>query len=114
MSSVPSPASRTSSACGRSITAQTAWQRRTSSSPRWHSCCIVRSKRNSGAAARLDLSATEALTALNSVRMVDIALGDGTTKRSVTHGSQRAATVLRALGIELDPPTPPQRGETVM
>jgi hypothetical protein len=37
--------------------------------------------------------------------MVDIALGDGTTKRSVTHGSQRAATVLRALGIELDPPT---------
>jgi transposase len=36
------------------------------------------------------------------------------TKRSVTHGSQRAATVLRALGItELDPPTPPQRGETV-
>jgi hypothetical protein len=46
--------------------------------------------------------------------MVDIALGDGATKRSVTHGSQRAATVLRALGIELDPPTPPQRGETVM
>jgi len=46
--------------------------------------------------------------------MVDIALGDGATKRSVTHGSQRAATVLRALGItELDPPTPPQRGETV-
>jgi hypothetical protein len=49
------------------------------------------------------------------VRLVDIALGDGTTKRSVTHGSQRAATVLRALGItELDPPTPPQQGETVM
>jgi hypothetical protein len=43
------------------------------------------------------------------VRLVDIALGDGTTKRSVTHGSQRAATVLRAPGlIELDPPTPPQ------
>ncbi len=66
-------------------------------------------------AARLDLSAAEALTALKSVRVVDIDLGDGTTKRSVTHGSQRAATVLRALGIsELDPPTPPQRGETVM
>jgi transposase len=60
-------------------------------------------------AARLDLSAAEALTALKSVRLVDIALGDGTTKRSVTHGSQRAATVLRAPGlIELDPPTPPQ------
>ena len=34
--------------------------------------------------ARLDLSATEALTALKSVRVVDIDLGDGTTKRSVT------------------------------
>ena len=66
-------------------------------------------------AARLDLSAAEALTALKSVRLVDIALGDGTTKRSVTHGSQRAATVLRALGLtELDPPNPPQQGETVM
>jgi transposase len=66
-------------------------------------------------AARLDLSAAEALTALKSVRLVDIALGDGTTKRSVTHGSQRAAAVLRALSItELDPPNPPQQGETVM
>ena len=66
-------------------------------------------------AARLDLSATEALTALKSVRVVDIALGDGTTKRSVTHGTQRAAAVLRALGIsQLDPPTPPQQGETLM
>jgi hypothetical protein len=66
-------------------------------------------------AARLDLSATEALTALKSVRVVDIDLGDGTTKRSVTRGTQRAATVLRALGItDLDPPTPPQQAETVM
>jgi hypothetical protein len=49
------------------------------------------------------------------VRLVDIALGDGTTKRSVTHGSQRAATVLRALGItELDPPTPPQQDRHVV
>jgi len=64
---------------------------------------------------RLDLSATEALTALKSVRLVNIALGDGNTKQSVTHGSQRAACVLRALGItELDPPTPPQQGEIVM
>jgi len=66
-------------------------------------------------AARLDLSATEALNALKSVRVVDIALGDGTAKRSVTHGTQRTAAVLRALGItELDPPAPPRQGETVM
>jgi transposase len=65
-------------------------------------------------AAALDLSATEALNALKSVRVVDIALGDGSTKRCVTRGSQRAAIVLRALGItDLDPPTPPQPGETV-
>jgi transposase len=66
-------------------------------------------------AARLDLSAANALTALKSVRVVDIDLGNGTTKRSVTRGSQRAATVLRALGIaDLDPPTPPIRDQTPM
>jgi transposase len=66
-------------------------------------------------AARLDLSATEALTALKSVRVVDIDLGDGTTKRSVTAGTHRAATVLRALGIDkTDPPIPPKPGETIM
>ena len=65
--------------------------------------------------ARLDLSATEALTALKSVRVVDIDLGNGTTKRSVTRGTQRAAAVLRALGItDLDPPTPPQPGQTIV
>jgi transposase len=66
-------------------------------------------------AARLDLSATEALTALKSVRVVDIDLGDRTTKRSVTRGTQRAAAVLRALGItDLDPPAPPPQDKTVM
>jgi hypothetical protein len=66
-------------------------------------------------AARLDLSATEALTALKSVRVVDIDLGDGTTKRSVTAGTHRAATMLRALGInKIDPPIPPKPGETIM
>ena len=66
-------------------------------------------------AARLDLSATEALTILKSVRVVDIDLGNGTTKRSVTPGTQRAAAVLRAIGItDLDPPTPPIAGQTVM
>lgn len=65
-------------------------------------------------AAHVELSATEALTALKSVRVVDIDLGNGETKRSVTRGTQRAAAVLRALGItELDPPTPPTSGQTV-
>ena len=66
-------------------------------------------------AAGLDLSATQALTALKSVRVVEIDLGNKTTKRSVTRGTQRAASVLRALGIsELDPPAPPQPGQTIM
>jgi transposase len=66
-------------------------------------------------AARLDLSATEALTALKSVRVVDIDLGDGTTKRSITAGTHRAAMVLRALGInKIDLPIPPKQGETIM
>ena len=66
-------------------------------------------------AARLDLSATEALTALKSVRVVDIDLGDGTTKRSVTPGTPRAAAVLRALGIaNRAPPTPPTASQTLM
>ena len=66
-------------------------------------------------AAGLDLSATEALTALKSVRVVEIDLGDGASKRSVTRGTQRAASVLRALAItDFDPPAPPQPGQTVM
>lgn len=65
-------------------------------------------------AARLDLSATAALKALRSVRVVDIDLGNGATKRSVTRGTQRAAAVLRALGItELDPPVPSRPGQTM-
>lgn len=56
-------------------------------------------------AARLDLSATDALEALRTVRVVDIDLGDGQTKRSVTQGSVHARRVLRALGItKLEPP----------
>lgn len=66
-------------------------------------------------AAQLDLSATAALTALRSVHVVDIDFGNGTIKRSVTRGTQRAAAVMRALGIvDLHPPLPPQQGETVM
>ena len=66
-------------------------------------------------AAKLDLSATEALTVLKSARVVDIDLGNGTRKRCVTRGPQRAARILRALGVtELDPPTPPTHDETRM
>jgi len=55
------------------------------------------------------------LNALKSVRVVDIALGNGAPpKRCVTRGTQRAAAVLRALAItDLDPPTPPQPADTV-
>ena len=66
-------------------------------------------------AAHIDLSATEALTILKSIRIVDIALGNGTIKRTVTTPSQRAATILRAIGIKaLDPPTPQTSGQTIM
>jgi transposase len=66
-------------------------------------------------AAGLDLSATQALTALESVRVVDFKVGDGPTKRSVTRGTQRAAAVLRALGItELEPPMAPERDQTAV
>ena len=55
--------------------------------------------------AELDLSATEALQALRSVRVVNLQLGSGRTKRVVTHGTARANSILTALGIvERDPP----------
>jgi transposase len=41
-------------------------------------------------AAGIDLSATQALIALKTVRVVDIDLGGGVTKRSVTRGTHRA------------------------
>jgi transposase len=63
----------------------------------------------------LDLSATEALQALRTVRVVEIQLGDGRTKRSVTRGTARAARILSALGItDLDPPTPPKEVSRTM
>jgi transposase len=66
-------------------------------------------------AARLDLSASEALSILKSIRVVDIDLGDGTTKRSVTAGTQRADPLLRALGItNREPPPPPTGSQTLM
>jgi hypothetical protein len=43
-------------------------------------------------------------------QVVDIDLGNGTTKRCVTQPTQRAAVMLRALGIsDLKPPTPRRR-----
>ena len=45
-------------------------------------------------AAGHDLSATEALQALRSVRVVDLNLGENQAKRSVTRGTARAAQIL--------------------
>jgi transposase len=65
--------------------------------------------------AELDLSATEALQALRSVKVVDFILADGRAKRCVTRGSERAAGILRALGIaELDPPAPSNGDKTMV
>jgi len=65
--------------------------------------------------AGLDLSATEALAALKSLRVVDIALTDGSTKRCVTQPTQRVAAILRALGISaIKPATPPPGDQTLL
>jgi len=54
--------------------------------------------------AGLDLSSKEAWQILKTVRVVEIDLGHGEQKRSVTQGTARAARILRALGIsDLDP-----------
>jgi len=55
-------------------------------------------------ASDIDLSSKEAWQLLQTIRVVEIDLGDGERKRSVTHGSARAARILKALGIShLDP-----------
>jgi transposase len=54
--------------------------------------------------AGLDLSSREAWQILKTVRVVEIDLGQGERKRSVTQGTTRAAAILRAVGItDLDP-----------
>jgi len=54
--------------------------------------------------AGLDLSSHEAWQTLKTVRVVDIDLGNGEHKQSVTQGSRRAAAILHTLGIkDLDP-----------
>ena len=66
-------------------------------------------------AAGLDVSASEALNALKTVRLVDIDLGGGKTKRCVTRGSDRAARILKAVGItDTNPPTSSDPRETLM
>ena len=55
-------------------------------------------------AAGVDLSSKEAWQLLKTVRVVEIDVGQSQRKRSVTHGSARAALVLKTIGItDLDP-----------
>ena len=61
-----------------------------------------------------DLSAEQALEALQTVCVVDTALGEGKIKRSVSRGSARADRLLRAFGItDPKPPVPPP-GEEIL
>lgn len=56
--------------------------------------------------AGIDISSKEAWQLLRTVRVVEIDLGNGERKRSVTEGSTRAARILTAVGIKhLDPDT---------
>jgi transposase len=55
-------------------------------------------------AAQIDISSEEAWQLLRTVRVVEIDLGNGEQKRSITHGSARAARMLKAVGVKnLDP-----------
>lgn len=66
-------------------------------------------------AAQLDFSASEALRALRTVRVVDLHLADGSLRRIVTRGSPRAAQILRAVGIaHRSPPVPHPGNCTVL
>lgn len=66
-------------------------------------------------AAGLDLSPPQALQALRTVRVMDIALGNGQIKRSVARGSVRCGPVLKALGItDFEPPEPAKGEEEII
>jgi transposase len=56
--------------------------------------------------AGIDLSSWETWQALKTVRVVDIDLGQGEHKQSVTQGSGRAAMMLKTLGIRTLDPAP--------
>jgi transposase len=63
----------------------------------------------------LDFSASEALQALRTVRVVQIDVGHGRTKRSTTRGNARAARILSALGLtKLDPPEAARKAQSPM
>lgn len=66
-------------------------------------------------AARSTLSSAAAWRALETVRVVELELGER-CQRCVTRGSRQAAEVLRVLGLsqQLDPPPPPAGRETIM
>ncbi len=56
--------------------------------------------------AQIDISSEEAWQLLKTVRVVEIDLGEGEQKQSVTHGSARAARILKAAGVKnLEPDT---------
>jgi transposase len=62
--------------------------------------------------AGLDLSSKEAWQILQTVRVVEIDLGHGEQKRSVTQGTTQAARILRVLGIsDLDPDAEAKSGK---
>ena len=63
--------------------------------------------------AGIDLSSKEAWQTLRTVRVVDIDLGNGEHKQSVTQGSSRASTILRTLGIKDLDPAPRKEPERV-
>ena len=54
----------------------------------------------------IDISSKHAWQLLQTVRVVDIHLGNGGHQQSVTQGSSRAAMILRALGIHDPDPAP--------
>lgn len=56
----------------------------------------------------IDLSASDAMQALKTVKIVDFTLGNDEQKRTVTKGSNRAARILTALGVH-NPNTPPKQ-----
>jgi transposase len=63
--------------------------------------------------AGMDLSSREAWQTLKTVRVVDIDLGNGEHKQSVTQGSRRAAAILSTLGIKDLDPVPGKAGQHV-
>lgn len=65
--------------------------------------------------AGLDLSATEALRVLKSVRLIDIRTPGAQPSRCLSSGSSRAAAILRAVGLSkpCPPAFAPDRSEPV-